>query len=56
MRYHLYIRQWIHIITNLTADSFANMLYVIKPPNNSVIVNTKKQGTTKSICKSTYTL
>ena len=56
MRNHFHLWKWIHVITNLTADSFANMLHVIKSFDNAIVVYTEEEGATQAIGKSTYTL
>ena len=56
MWYHLYLRKRIHIITDLTANGFTDVLNVIKPFDNAIIVKAKKQRAAKSIGKSTYAL
>ena len=49
MRNHLHLWQGIHVITNLTTDSFANMLHVIKTFDDAIIINAKEKGTTQTI-------
>ena len=51
---HLHLGKRIHIIANLTADCFANMLYIIKSFDDAIIIDTKEKGTTQAIGKSTY--
>ena len=53
---HLHLWQGIHVIANLTADSFANMMYIIKPFDNTIVIYTEEKGATQAIGKSTYTL
>lgn len=43
MRNHLHFWQGIHVITNLTTDSFANMLYIIKSFDDAIIIYTKEK-------------
>lgn len=40
---HLHLWQGIHIVTNLTADGLAYMLYVIKPFDAAVIINAEEK-------------
>ena len=56
MRNHFHLWQWIHVITNLTTDSFANMLYIIESFDNAIIINAEEKGTTQAIGKSAYAL
>ncbi len=46
MRNHLHLWQGIHVITNLTTDSFANMLHIIKTFDDAIIINAKEKGAT----------
>ncbi len=48
--------QGIHVITNPTTDSFANMLYIIETFDDAFIINTEEKGTTQDIGEGTYTL
>ena len=54
MRNHLHLWQGIHVITNPTTDSFANMLYIIKSFDDAIIINAKEKGTPQAISKSAY--
>ncbi len=56
MRNDLHFWQGIHIVTNLTTDSFANMLHIFKSFDDAIIINAKEKGTTQAIGKSTYAL
>lgn len=56
MRYHFYLWQRIHVITYLTTDNFANMLYVIETFDYTIIIYAKEKRTTHAVGKSTYTL
>ena len=51
-RFHLWQR--IHIITNLTTDNFANMLYIIETFDDAIIIYAKEKGTAQAIGKGTY--
>ena len=51
---HLYLWQRIHIVTNLTTDALAYMLYVIKTFDNTIIIYAKEKRTTQTIGKSAY--
>ena len=55
MREQFYLRQRIHIVADFTADDFANPLYFINPPYNSIIINAKEQRTAQTIGKSAHT-
>gem|GEM_PF-5221435 len=50
MRNHFNIKQRVHIIANLTADCFANMLHIIKSFDDAIIINAEEKGTTPYIC------
>ncbi len=56
MRNHFHLWQRIHIISNLTTDSLAYMLHVIKPFDNAIIINAKEKGTTQAIGEGAYAL
>ncbi len=56
MRNHLHLWQGIHVITNPTTDSFANMLYIIETFDDPIIINAKEKGTTQTISKGAYAL
>ena len=43
MRYHFNLGQRIHIITNLAADGFANMLHIVKSLDNTIIIYAKEK-------------
>ena len=45
MRNHFHLWQGIHVITNLTTDSFANMLYIIESFDDAIIIYAKEKGT-----------
>ena len=51
---HLHLWQRIHVIPNLTTNSFANMLHIIKSFDDPIIINAKEKGTTQAIGKSAY--
>ena len=53
---HFYLWQGIHVIPNLTTDSFANMLYIIKTFDDAIIFYAKEKGTTQTVGKSTFFL
>ena len=40
---HLHLWQRIHVIPNLTTNSFANMLHVIKPFDDPIIIYAKEK-------------
>ena len=54
MRNHLHLWQRIHIVANLSTDSFAHMLYIIKTSGYTIIINAKEKGSAQTIGKSTY--
>lgn len=53
---HLNLWQRIHVIPNLTTNSFANMLHIIKSFDGPIIIYAKEKGTAQAIGKSAYTL
>ncbi len=56
MRYHFHLWQGIHVITNLTTDNFANMLYITKSFDDAIIIYTEEKRTTQTVGKSAYAL
>ena len=40
---HLHLWQRIHVVTNLGANNFANMLYVIQTSDNALVVDAKEK-------------
>ncbi len=54
MRNHFHLWKWIHVIPNLTADRFANMLHVIKAFDNAIVIYTEEEKATQAIGKSTF--
>ena len=56
MRNHFHFWQRIHVISNLTTDSFANMLHIIKTFDDAIIIYAKEKRTTQAVGESTCTL
>ena len=53
---HLHLWQGIHVIANLTADSFANVLHIFNIVDYAIIINAEEEGATQAIGKSAYAL
>ena len=51
---HLHLWQRIHVIPNLTTNSFTNMLHIIKSFDDPIIIYAKEKGTAQAIGKSAY--